>query len=115
MGQIFLPVRLYYQEQASQEEVQIGSEELSFAEFYVHHLFFLSCIDTLEILVHENKREAGQMLVNRILRVAISNSTLALPSMQVKPQKLSQMPRTMRVEASFFLYVKQEQTLESRS
>jgi len=35
--------------------------------------------------------------------------------MQVKPQKLSQMPRTMRVEASFFLYVKQEQTLETRS
>jgi hypothetical protein len=77
MGQIFLPVRLYYQEQASQEEVQIGSEELSFAEFYVHHLFFLSCIDTLEILVQYHKREEEQLMVEKRMQVATSNSIFA--------------------------------------
>jgi hypothetical protein len=55
----------------------------------------------LEILVHENKREAGQMLVNRILRVAIPNSTLALPSARITEIQLimkKRIPRVIRHE-----------------
>jgi hypothetical protein len=43
----------------------------------VHHLFFLSCIDTLEILVQYHKREEEQLMVEKRMQVATSNSIFA--------------------------------------